>query len=129
MERLAGLNFRDFRGYKEYRKSFPVNIMVHKYLLYYTNNMHFWPRQHGSISTKTSVGLKLRTFSPANLFMSTVVLCARPFLLFVFGVKKIPDKKVWHTRQDVNVTITGSVGQQHNSKRAVISKQCHTQSS
>ena len=71
--------------------------------------MHFWPRQHESISTKTSVGLKLRTFSPANLFMSTVVLCARPFLLFVFGVKKIPDKKVWHTRQDVNVTFNSLV--------------------
>ena len=124
MEGLAGLNFCDFHGYQEYHKSFPVNITLHKYLLYYTKNTHFWPRQHESIST---LGLKLRMFSLANLSMSMVVLRARPFLLFVFGVKKIPDKKVWHTRQDV--TFTGSVGQQYNSKHAVISKQRHTQSS
>ena len=127
MERLAGLNFCDFHGYQEYCKSFPVNITIHQYLLCYTKNTHFWPRQHESISKKTSVGLKLRMFGLANLSMSTVVLRARPFLLFVFGVKKIPDKKIWHTRQDV--TFTGSVGQQYNSKRSVISKQCHTQSS
>ena len=36
------------------------------------NNKHFWPRQHESISVKTSMGLKTPTFSPANLFPSTV---------------------------------------------------------
>ena len=36
------------------------------------NNKHFWPRQCESISAKTSVGLKTRTFSPVNLFPSMV---------------------------------------------------------
>ena len=38
------------------------------------SNKHFWPRQRESISAKTSVGLKLQTFSPANFSMSTVCL-------------------------------------------------------
>ena len=42
-----------------------------KYLcLIILNNKHFWPRQRESISTKTSMGLKPQTFSPANLSTS-----------------------------------------------------------
>ena len=36
------------------------------------NNEHLWPRQHESISVKTSMALKPRIFSPANLSLSTV---------------------------------------------------------
>ena len=37
------------------------------------NNKHFWPRQCENISAKTSMGLKMQTFSPANLSPSMVV--------------------------------------------------------
>ena len=36
------------------------------------NNKHFWPRQCKSISTNTLMGLKPQTYSPVNLFLSTV---------------------------------------------------------
>ena len=38
------------------------------------NKKHFWPRQHKCISMNTSMELKPRTYSPANLSLSTVVV-------------------------------------------------------
>ena len=53
----------------KYRKSFSVNISASIVL----NNEHLQPRQRKSISVKTSMALKPRIFSPANLSSSTVI--------------------------------------------------------
>ena len=46
----------------------------YKYLsLIILNNEYLWPRQHENISVKTSMALKPRIFSPANLSSSTVI--------------------------------------------------------
>ena len=67
-ERFTGLNFCIFHSF-HYRKSFSVNISLFSFVL---NNEHLWPRQCESISMKTSMALKPRIFSPANLSPSTV---------------------------------------------------------
>ena len=68
-ERFAGLNFHVLRFSRVPQK------FSHEYKclsLIILNNEHFWSRQHKSIPAKTLVGLKLWTFSSANLSMSTV---------------------------------------------------------
>ena len=68
--RFAGLIFHIFHGFQEYCESY---FREDKCLsLIILNNKHFWPRKRESISATTSMGLKLQTFSPANLSMSTV---------------------------------------------------------
>ena len=71
-ERLAELNFRVFHGFKSTTKVF---FCEYKHLTLFTlNNEHFWPRKHESISMKTSIEVKSRTFSLANFSTFTVVL-------------------------------------------------------
>ena len=50
-----------------------MNISASLFIL---NNEYLWPRQCENISVKTSMALKLRIFSPANLSLSTVCLIA-----------------------------------------------------
>ena len=69
MEKFAGLNFCAFHSFQEHCKSFFMNASTSLQLYYIVK--YFWPRHHKSISVKTSMGLKLRMLSPANLSTST----------------------------------------------------------
>ena len=80
MERFTGLNFRIFTVFKSTVK---VYLWIYMHLFY---NKHFWPKQHKNISVKTSMGLKLRIFSPANISMYTVV-----YFLYC----ETPQRKYW----------------------------------
>ena len=60
-----------FHGFQEYRENSPMSISASLIIL---DNKHFWPRQRESISTKTTMGLKQQTFSPANLSTSIVIV-------------------------------------------------------
>ena len=68
-EIFAGLNFRVFAVFRSTAKVFR-GYTCHP--LYILNNEYLWPRQRENISAKTSMVLKPRILSPANLSPSTV---------------------------------------------------------
>ena len=55
-EKFAKLNFQSFHSFQEYRKVFRE---FKHFSLIVLNNEHLWPRDHESISMKTSMALKL----------------------------------------------------------------------
>ena len=59
--KFAGLNFCSFHSFKS-----TVKVSCQYKHLSLINNKHLWPRWRKSICAKTSLGLKLQIFSPAN---------------------------------------------------------------